>query len=92
MLTAAKGRVADIANAIERKIALKRDPAAEEDFVFSTKAVRTMGGRQVPDDFPVPDHRSYEFKRHYIEITIEHERWNPHGRVCDCDCRQALQG
>jgi hypothetical protein len=69
MFTAAKGRVADIANAIERKLALKRDPAAEENFVFSTKAVRTMGGRQVPDDFPVPDHRSYEFKQHYIEIT-----------------------
>jgi hypothetical protein len=69
MLTAAKGGVADIANAIERKIALKRDPAAEENFVFSTKAVRTMGGRQVPDDFPVPDYRSYDFKQHYIEIT-----------------------
>ena len=67
--TAAGGHVADIASAIERRIALKRDPDAEEDFVFSTKAVRTMGGRQVPDDFPVPDYRSYDFKQHYIEIT-----------------------
>ncbi len=68
-LTAAKGRVTDIANAIERKIGLTRDPDAEDNFVFSTKAVRTLGGRQVPDDFPVPDYRSYKFKQHYIEIT-----------------------
>jgi len=68
-LTAVRGRVADIANSIERKIALKRDLDEEENFVFSTKAVRTMGGRQVPDDFPVPDYRSYDFKQHYIEIA-----------------------
>jgi hypothetical protein len=68
-LVVPKGSVADIATAIERKIVLKRDLVEEEEFVLLTKEVRTMGGRQVPDSFPVPDYRFYAYKQHYIVIA-----------------------